>query len=492
MNKKILIADDSSTMRLLLQDILKNEGYTVITAEDGVQAVILTFENNPDLIISDIEMPIMDGYQVCRLLKNEPKFSQTPIILLTSKESSGAVFWGYQTGADLYVLKDFKSEYLIGEIKKLLSQYPKTKIAKDSFVPEQVNQTKIMEKLNVFLDSQLFEMTLINEISQATVDLTNLTETISSLLNILDKSIDNYMIGFAIFSKEEEIILGIKLSKEIPERFLDLFEFQTLEDIATLINNDISSYSIEVEIIDEELLVDSDDKNRSTDELDPKLIYSIPLKAKDEFIGMLSIYHPQMESVSIYQKKLIKKLETYISTAINTILLYNKVKDLSIIDSLTGLYNRRYVMEAYKMEFSKASRYNSNISIIMMDIDNFKIINDTYGHLSGDLVIKSISEIIKKSIRNFDIPGRYGGEEFILILPETSIDDTVIVAERIRASVESFDFLSIVNEKLIVTISIGISNLITMESNKNELELIKVADSNLYKAKKTGKNRVIH
>ena len=172
--------------------------------------------------------------------------------------------------------------------------------------------------------------------------------------------------------------------------------------------------------------------------------------------------------------------------------MYSKIKTLSVLDGLTGLYNRRYIMELFKIEFNKTGRYNTALSIVMIDIDDFKKINDSYGHLSGDMVLKSLSNIIKSNLRNFDLPGRYGGEEFILILPETSKDKGKIVAERIRKQVEDYTFKTISGEAISITISLGISGLGDLTEIKSEMELIKIADSRLYQAKKEGKNKAIH
>ncbi len=493
--KSILVADDSPTMRVMLEEILKEAGYHVLTAEDGVQAAVMAFRHFPDLIISDIEMPKMDGYQVCRLLKNDPLFSETPIIILTSKDSSGSVFWGYQTGADLYVLKDFNPPELTGSIAELLEKYESR--VKRTPAPQKTGETidelRIMEKLNNYMDNRLVEMTLINEINRVTVNLTTISETLTSLLEILDKAIDNHMIAFIIFTDEKDILLSIKLTRPVPLNLLEIFQYQSLDDLSVMVNRDISDFSIQVEVIEPpETAETPDGEDIKASDFDPHLIYGIPIRAKDETFGILNVYHPQMPTISLYQKQLLEKLSPYISTAIGAISMHNRIKGLSVIDGLTQLYNRRYVMELFKTEFSKTARYNSQLSIVMIDIDDFKKINDTYGHLTGDLVLKTLSGLIKGSLRNVDLPGRYGGEEFILILPETDKDDGIIVAERLREKVREHTFKTMNGEPLTISISLGLSELSDLENKTNELEMIKIADSRLYKAKRTGKNKVVY
>lgn len=488
-NKTILIADDSATMRMMLEDILKEAGYTVLIAEDGIRAAEIAFAHYPDLIISDIEMPNMNGYQVCRLLKNDPATQNIPVIILTSRDSSGSIFWGYQTGADLYLLKDFKAQELLDAIVQLLLKYTERTTPLAPKAPaEEVNAFRIMEKLNMYMDSRLFQMTLINEINQVTVTLTGISETLSSILDILDKTIENYIIGFIIFSDENSVLLSIKLSKPMPQKLLEIYQYQSLEDLALAINSDLTKYNIDVEIQDQRLVLETQIEDI---DFDPNLIYSLPLRCRDVTLGLVNVYHPQMSSVSLQQKQLLEKLVPYISTAIDTISMHNRIKSLSVIDGLTQLYNRRYIMEIFKNEFNKSIRYGTSLSLVMIDIDDFKKINDTHGHLSGDIVLKVLSAIIMRSLRKVDLPGRYGGEEFILILPETDKEKALTVSERIRQQVEENRFKTMAGEIIAVTVSIGLADFSDLESKNNELELVKIADSRLYKAKRTGKNKVV-
>ena len=462
----------------------------MIIAEDGIQAAELAFEKHPDLIISDIEMPKMDGYQVCRLLKNDPSTANTPIILLTSLESSGSVFWGYQTGADLYLIKDFKPEELFTALEDLFFKYDIQNKKTKKTVAEKVGAFQVMGKLNKYMDKRLFEITLINEINQVAVNLTSISDTLISLLTILDKAIENHIIGFAIFTEENEIVLSIKKNKNVSKRTMELFQYHILEGLSFQVSKDIADFKIEVEISESGDI--SNYNNIPEPEFDISLMYSIPIRAKEENFGILNVYHPEMSKITVFPKQLLEKLRSYISTTISATAMYSKIKTLSVLDGLTGLYNRRYIMELFKIEFNKTGRYNTALSIVMIDIDDFKKINDSYGHLSGDMVLKSLSNIIKSNLRNFDLPGRYGGEEFILILPETSKDKGKIVAERIRKQVEDYTFKTISGEAISITISLGISGLGDLTEIKSEMELIKIADSRLYQAKKEGKNKAIH
>jgi len=156
-------------------------------------------------------------------------------------------------------------------------------------------------------------------------------------------------------------------------------------------------------------------------------------------------------------------------------------------DSLTGLYNRRFLFERAESEINRSVRHNSPISVVMADLDFFKKINDNHGHIAGDTILVEVSKIIRKSLRTIDISGRYGGEEFIIILPETDQKESFHVAERIRRSIEQHNFI-IDDSTVSITISLGIAT-ITPDDNDSLDTLINHADIALYKSKDTGRNK---
>lgn len=171
-----------------------------------------------------------------------------------------------------------------------------------------------------------------------------------------------------------------------------------------------------------------------------------------------------------------------IKTNAKNYILLNEVKQLAITDVLTSLYNRRHTMERLEDEIEKSKRYENPLSVMMIDVDHFKRINDEFGHLSGDVVLKKIAESIIKTLRDFDIVGRFGGEEFLVVLPNTSIDDAFSAAERIRKNVES---LKLSKKDITVSVSIGVC-----QWSGDELKnLLSEADRLLYSAKANGRNR---
>ena len=164
--------------------------------------------------------------------------------------------------------------------------------------------------------------------------------------------------------------------------------------------------------------------------------------------------------------------------------LHSKMYSLALIDQLTQIYNRSSFYEFANKQVAKRRRNNEKLSVAMIDIDYFKKVNDTFGHSAGDLILKDLAKIVLGSIRTYDVFARFGGEEFILLLPDTGIDVAETVLERVRKNVEEYDFPEVGN----VTISIGISEI----NLEEEIDAaIKRADEALYEAKATGRNKVV-
>lgn len=168
---------------------------------------------------------------------------------------------------------------------------------------------------------------------------------------------------------------------------------------------------------------------------------------------------------------------------------HEEIYRLTIIDGLTDAYNKRYLLEVLKKELERAKRYKRDLSLLMLDIDFFKKINDNYGHLVGDKVLRDLVGLIKANIRQEEIIGRYGGEEFVLVLPETDSKGAYMLAERLRKIIELYKFI-FEDVVIPVTVSIGVSSLNGRE-DIDYMKLIEEADANLYKAKKSGRNRVV-
>ncbi len=190
------------------------------------------------------------------------------------------------------------------------------------------------------------------------------------------------------------------------------------------------------------------------------------------------------------------ELTARVKAALRTKKLYDKLKEMnqkllemSITDELTKLYNRRHAMTALEIEFKKCKRYRTPMSLIISDLDHFKSINDTYGHLAGDEVLRETASLIRENIREVDIAGRYGGEEFMIILPNTNLDGAVTAAERLRNKISETKILIPESDRNIsITMSFGVCSY-PEETIEDKEDMIKIADEALYVSKQRGRNK---
>lgn len=213
-----------------------------------------------------------------------------------------------------------------------------------------------------------------------------------------------------------------------------------------------------------------------------EIFMSFPLFVGDKLCAIVAV-----ESDFMFGYRMFDILIPQIALEFRKVKLYEEVEKLSIIDGLTGVYLRRYFMDRLSEEINRSSRLTLNFSIAMIDIDHFKRCNDKYGHLSGDAVLRGISERLKFSVREVDMVARYGGEEFSILLPETSKELALVVAERLRDAIES-NKVKVNSEELAITISAGVATY--PEDGIDAESLIEKADTALYKAKTKGRNMV--
>ncbi len=207
-----------------------------------------------------------------------------------------------------------------------------------------------------------------------------------------------------------------------------------------------------------------------------------PLRTKKRILGEVAY-----KGLSSADEEIFSVLAHQLALALRRIQLYKEVEDMAITDGLTRMCTRRYLNERFEEEFNRAKLRKSSLSILMVDVDYFKKVNDQYGHLTGDMVLREIAHIIRLQIREIDIAGRYGGEEFCVILPETDKQGALVVAERVRSAVNA-QKIKAYDTSLLASVSVGVSTYV--EDAQKMDELLDKADWALYRAKKLGRNRV--
>lgn len=477
-SNKLLVIDDSPTQRMVIKLFLEKQGFHVVTAENGVEGINKTYSELPQLIISDIVMPDLNGYQLCRLLKNEDFTSQVPIILLTNLGQSQDKFWGIRAGADSYICKEANPQELLEQVNTLLAQRGDPfSVYRGKGVGNHQNHESalIHNKVNVLLDNLLFDATLTNEIRKLAHYVYSREKLLEEYFELLKSVVDCGALAMIIFS-DFKVNFILTLFDHLSEEEVKKIKKFLLTRVRDVAGKQQPKWNI----------IEKGDKDKPTREpINTSL--AIPIAHQDVVLGELVLFsydHDAFEN----NKKTLELLTEDFSTLLDLLLLYENNRLLSITDGLTKVYNHRHFHEVLENEWLRSQRYHIPLSLLMIDVDHFKNINDRHGHQLGDIVLAGIARELAIHTRELDTVARYGGEEFAVILPQTDGAQAKVVAEKLRGKVEGQLF----HEQLKpheITISVGVATASPgMNTMKN---FITAADAALYKAKEQGRNRVI-
>lgn len=420
MNKKlILIIDDEPTNINIVAEILHNL-YEIKIATNGTTALGMIEKIKPDLILLDINMPQMNGYEVASKLKSSKKTVDIPFIFLTANNNSQNIVEGFKQGAVDYISKPFSKEELLARVETHLKINELQNTLKDT-VDELAKYVEIMDKNIISSSTDL--KGVITKVSSAFCDVSGFTKK-------------------ELISKKHNIISHKDMPKEI---YYDLWK-----------------------TISQDLIWKGQVKNKKKDGTDywvDTIIYPDFDKKSGEKIGYTSIRH------DITDKK--------------------RIEENSIHDELTKLYNRRHFNKVLIDEINRSKRDKKIFSFMMIDVDNFKLYNDTYGHQEGDSVLFEIAKVLKSYCKRAgDFAFRLGGEEFGILFSELTKEASKTYANVIRKAVEDLKIPHSKNSiSSAVTISIGLVT-INHDDGMTDKEIYKKADDLLYKAKKAGRNRV--
>lgn len=475
---KILVVDDSSTQRTMIEIFLEKQGFQVVTANDGVEGINKAYAELPNLIISDIIMPELNGYQLCRLLKNEEFTLHIPIILLTNLGQSQDKFWGIRAGADSYICKEADPRELLNQVNVLLKKKNNT------FISSQEKEAKnyqnregrmIHNKVNILLDKMLFDAILTGEIRKLANFVYSREKLVKEYFDLLRGVVDCCALAMIIFNDFKTNIM-LNLTDILPDNELEKVKNFLMSRVKTVSERQEPQWEI----------TDNGKKGEPAGDT-VKTLISVPIKHQDELLGELALFSFDQNAFE-NNKRTLELLTGDFSTLLDLLLLYEKNRLLSITDGLTKVYNHRHFFEVLENEWLRYQRYKTPLSLLMVDVDHFKNINDVYGHQLGDVVLAGIAKAMVMNTRELDTVARYGGEEFAVILPQSGLDQAENVAEKLRQEVERHHFHEQLKSKEI-TISIGIA---VASSEMNTIsDLIASADAALYSAKEQGRNRVV-
>jgi len=453
MSARVLVVDDVVANVKLMEARLTAEYFDVLTAMSGVEALAICDRAQCDIVLLDVMMPEMDGFEVCRRLKANPKTHHIPVIMVTALDQPSDRVRGLEAGADDFLTKPVSDLALIARVRSLV----RLKMATDELrmraltskeiglqepSPDALAEAGRNGKVLIVDDRvSSYERVAAALANEHTIDVE--TNPHEALFHAADGEYDLLVVSLNL-----EDFDGLRLCSQVRSlertRNLPILVVAEAEDTAKLLRG--------LEIGVNDYLVRPIDKN--------------------ELFARVR--------TQIRKKRYSERLRDNFQLSM----------ELAVTDQLTGLHNRRYMESHLATLVQDASSRGKPLSLLVCDIDYFKAINDNFGHDVGDDVLREFATRIRKSIRGIDLACRFGGEEFVVVMPETDMAVAAVVAERIRRRIAGEPFPILKGSGTIeVTISIGIA-AITQTDDSPET-IIKRADQALYRAKRDGRNRVV-
>ena len=454
MSGRILVVDDIEANVRLLEARLMAEYFQVLTASNGRDALEICANGECDVVLLDVMMPEMDGFEVCRRLKADPRTMHLPVVMVTALDQLDDRVQGLNAGADDFFTKPVNDLALVTRVKSLV-------------------------RLKMLTDELRLRATTGQEISVQELMAQSLhaAEAEKAKVLVVDDKPSSYERIVKYLSAENRITL-VSDPKEALLKAAD---------------NDFDTAIISLSLADMDALrLCAQLKSLEKTRMLPLLIVS-EIDQEQKVIRALDMGVNDYVRRPVDRNEILARVRTQVRRKRFNLLLRDSVQqtiEMAVTDALTGLNNRRYLDNHLPGMIEKAQTRNAPLSLIICDIDHFKQVNDNHGHDVGDEVIAEFARRIKKNVRNIDLACRFGGEEFVVAMPETDMKTARIVAERIRNEVSVHPFVVDQGGKqLAITVSLGVA---TLESADDTPEsLLKRADVGLYQAKRGGRNMVV-
>jgi two-component system cell cycle response regulator len=448
MTARILIVDDVPANTRLLEAKLAAEYYQVASAKEGFEALRMAHKWQPDLILLDVMMPGMDGFECCRKLKSDPKTLHIPVVIVTALGEPAERLHGLDSGADDFLTKPVEYETLMARVRSLV-------------------------RLKRLLD----EWRARGETARA-LGLTSDAPAVPSVAGARALVVDDWDLGAQTIQEalaRDGIVAGrartgaeaMQLSAAIPFDLIVL-SLSLIEEDPLKLASSLRAADATHEI---PLLVVAEPEERES------ILRGFDLGANDWLVLPLDENELRARARNQIRRKYYQdRLRTDFGT----------VLEMALVDPLTGLYNQRYMMRHLRGLLEGS--HSRDIALLMIDVDHFKKVNDDYGHATGDKALRSVADALRANTRVFDSLARYGGEEFVVVMPGSGADDGAQAAERLREAVEATPFAWEPGGHCRLTISIGVA--CSGEQPTTPEALLHAADLALYEAKRAGRNRV--
>jgi two-component system cell cycle response regulator len=468
---KILVADDDQALSRTLSWILKENGYDVLTVPGGEHLFDHLQAEPFDLLLLDIMMPKVDGLQLLQKVKADPRFKDLPVLMISSMPPEEATVRSLGLGAADFIPKPFRVRELLARVKAHLRVGRELHQARAE-ARSRSEMIDIMQEVAASLKPEEIYQILVRRVAHGL--------NISRCSIVIAGPDDETGTVVAAFENPDLHNLQVDLAR-YPEirRALATGDQVLVRDATTdpLFDEVRGRWSSGDQPVQTRSAIALRFSLRGT----PAGVFYLRTTTDDAPLNEQDAqFAEQVISAAVAALEKAYDLE-------NAVMGQEQMRHLAETDPLTNCFNRRALMEKLEQEMDRAARYATMLTGMMIDIDNFKQINDTHGHLVGDRVLKQLANLLKREQRSVDIVARYGGEEFVVLLPETTSAESRNFAERILRRVATHDFGES-GKTVRVTISIGIASYPGERVTDGE-SLLRLADNHLYRAKSDGRNR---
>jgi two-component system cell cycle response regulator len=481
-SRKILVVDDSEVTRAILARTLRGAGFEVLEACDGAEGAMTALREQPAVVVTDLEMPTMDGFPLLRLLKADPASAHIPVLILTSHAEAASRYWSLRIGADAYLTKDHRPQQLVATVSRLLEGASGTPrpIAVSPFgqAPEPVpgaslGPVDVLARVARHLDASLLQATLINNLLERGMAASDFHEAARSALQVVGEVADTLFLAVAV-TEPEAGMAQIVLQEPLRNTDVD-----RLTALLPKVLNLPPSTPLEIRVGGE----------RGDVEVDLERALWMPLSVRGGS-GVLGLLPRDSAEFGATTAPLIEALTGHLALVLDNARLSQRLHELSQLDGLTRQLNHRAIYDRLTEELERSRRYRYPLSVILCDFDFFKEVNDTFGHLAGDAVLREGAAVLRRCLRATDLLGRYGGEEFLAVLPQVDLEAARIAAERLRHGLESSFVQLSSGAEVGITGSFGVAARDEIAAPVTADLLVSLADRRLYEAKSAGRNQV--